>query len=131
MHNARTTSGLTRANRRVRDFRCRGRVGPRRPGLFKVVVVVFNATYETVGAKKDGKYSAAALTAFGESLETLQGEVTSNIKHQTLKTSLRENRSSKALVTPSGCATIVRASPSGRPPIRWAIPTGGTSSRMG
>ena len=29
------------------------------------------------------KYSAAALTAFGESLETLQGEVTSNIKHQT------------------------------------------------
>ena len=36
-----------------------------------------------VGAKKDGKYSAAALTAFGEPLETLQGEVTSNIKHQT------------------------------------------------
>ena len=35
----------------------------------------------TVGAKRDGKYSAAALTAFGESLETLQGEVTSNIKH--------------------------------------------------
>ena len=37
----------------------------------------------TVGSKSNGKYSAAALTAFGESLETLQGEVTSNIKHQT------------------------------------------------
>ena len=35
----------------------------------------------TVGSKSNGKYSAAALTAFGESLETLQGEVTSNIKH--------------------------------------------------
>ncbi len=37
----------------------------------------------TVGAKSNGKYSAAALTAFGESLETLQCEATSNIKHQT------------------------------------------------
>ncbi len=37
----------------------------------------------TVGSKSNGKYSAAALTAFGESLETLQGEVTSNFKHQT------------------------------------------------
>ena len=37
----------------------------------------------TVGAKSNGKYSAAALTAFGEPLETLQGEVTSSIKHQT------------------------------------------------
>ncbi len=35
----------------------------------------------TVGSKSNGKYSAAALTAFGESLETLKGEVTSNIKH--------------------------------------------------
>ena len=35
-----------------------------------------------VGAKNDGKYSAAALTAFGESLETLQGEVTSDIKQR-------------------------------------------------
>ena len=37
----------------------------------------------TVGSKSNGKYSAAALTAFGEPLETLQGEVTSSIKHQT------------------------------------------------
>ena len=37
----------------------------------------------TVGSRKDGKYSAAALTAFGESLETLQCEATSNFKHQT------------------------------------------------
>ena len=35
----------------------------------------------TVFSKSNGKYSAAALTAFGESLETLKGEVTSNIKH--------------------------------------------------
>ena len=34
----------------------------------------------TVGSKSNGKYSAAALTAFGEPLETLQGEVTSSIK---------------------------------------------------
>ncbi len=37
----------------------------------------------TVGSKSNGKYTAAALTTFGESLETLQGEVTSNFKHQT------------------------------------------------
>jgi len=37
----------------------------------------------TVGAKKDGKYSAAVLTAFGETLETPQCEATSNFKHQT------------------------------------------------
>jgi hypothetical protein len=37
----------------------------------------------TVGSKSNGKYSAAALTAFGEPLETLHGEVTSNFKHQT------------------------------------------------
>ena len=37
----------------------------------------------TVGAKKDGKYSAAALTAFGEPFADMSGEATSNIKHQT------------------------------------------------
>ena len=37
----------------------------------------------TVGSKQGGKYFAAALTAFGESLETLQCEATSNFKHQT------------------------------------------------
>ena len=37
----------------------------------------------TVGSKSNGKYSAAVLTAFGESFETLQCEATSNIKHQT------------------------------------------------
>ena len=66
MNNARTTSRRSRANRRVHQFRSRGRVRPRRLGLSKVVV--FNATYETVGAKKDGKYFAAALSAFGEDL---------------------------------------------------------------
>ena len=75
-----------RANRRAHQFRSRGRVRPRRLGLSKVVDVVSitnDAIGTTVGAKSNDKYSAAALTAFGESLETLQGEVTSNIKHQT------------------------------------------------
>ena len=69
MHNARTTSGLTRANRRTRGLPCRGRVSPRRLGLSKVVDVVSitnDALGTTVGAKKDGKYSAAVLSAFGE-----------------------------------------------------------------
>ena len=86
MDNARTTLILTRANRRARALRCRGRVRPRRPGLSKVVDVVSNsndALGTTVGSKSNGKYSAAVLSAFGESLETLQCEATSNFKHQT------------------------------------------------
>lgn len=43
MNNARTTLIRTRANRRAQGLRCRGRVRPRRPGLSKVVDVVFNA----------------------------------------------------------------------------------------
>ena len=86
MDNARTTSSRSRANRRARGLPCRGRVRPRRPGLSKVVDVVSNSTDAlgtTVGAKKDGQYSAAVLSAFSETLETLQCEATSNFKHQT------------------------------------------------
>lgn len=86
MDNTRTTSSLSRANRRAQGCRCRGRVRPRRPVLSKVVDVVSNsndALGTTVGAKKDGKYSAAVLTAFGETLETPQCEATSNFKLQT------------------------------------------------
>ena len=43
MDNARTTLVRTRANRRAWSLTCRGRVSPRRPGLSKVVDVVFNA----------------------------------------------------------------------------------------
>ena len=60
-----------RANRRAWDLCSRGRVSPRRLGLSKVVDVVSNsndALGTTVGAKRDGQYSAAALTAFGENL---------------------------------------------------------------
>ena len=58
-----------RANRRAHPFRCRGQVRPRRPVLSKVVDVVFNdALGSTVGSKKDGKYAAVVLTAFGENL---------------------------------------------------------------
>ena len=86
MDNERTTLILTRANRRAHLFRCRGRVRPRRLGLSKVVDVVSNsndALGTTIGSKSNGKYSAAVLTAFGETLETLQCEATSNFKHQT------------------------------------------------
>ncbi len=54
--------------------------------LSKVVDVVSNSTDAlgtTIGVKKDGKYSAAVLSAFGESLETQRCEATSNFKHQT------------------------------------------------
>ena len=60
-----------RANRRAWDLCSRGRVSPRRLGLSKVVDVVSNsndALGTTVGSKSNGKYSAAALTAFGENL---------------------------------------------------------------
>lgn len=69
MDNARTTSSLARARRRARGFSSRGRVRPRRLGLSKVVDVVSitnDALGTTVGSKSNGKYSAAALTAFGE-----------------------------------------------------------------
>ena len=67
MDNSRTTLILTRANRRARALRCRGRVRPRRPGLSKVVDVVSNsngALGTTVVAKKDGKYFATCTTNF-------------------------------------------------------------------
>ena len=60
-----------RANRRARSLTCRGRARPRRLGLSKVVDVVSNsndALGTTLGFKSNGKYSAAALTAFGEDL---------------------------------------------------------------
>ena len=65
MDNSRTTSNRSRANRRAHPFRCRGRVRPRRPGLSKVVDVVFNsndALGTTVGSKFNGKYSAVRET---------------------------------------------------------------------
>ena len=73
--------GEPRAKRSAR----RVRKGPRgNPVASSKGTSYFNdALGTTIGSKKDGKYSAAALTAFGESLETLQGEVTSNFKHQT------------------------------------------------
>ena len=86
MDNARTTSSLTRANRRARGLSSRGRVRPRRPVLSKVVDVVSNsndALGTTVGSKSNGKYSPAVLSAFGETLETPQCEATSDFKHQT------------------------------------------------
>ena len=86
MDNTRTTSSRARANRRAQGSRCRGQVRPRRQVLPKVVDVVSNtndALGTTIGAKKDGKYSAAVLSAFGESLETQHCEATSNFKHQT------------------------------------------------
>ena len=63
----------------------RDRKGPRgNPVVSSKGTSYFNdALGTTIGAKKDGKYSAAVLTAFGESLETLQCEATSNFKHQT------------------------------------------------
>jgi len=85
MDNARTTSSRSRANRRARNFPCRGRVRPRRLGLSKVVDVVSitnDALGTTVGSKSNGKYSAAVLTAFGESLETQQCEATSNFNQR-------------------------------------------------
>ena len=69
MDNTRTTSSLARARRRARVLSSRGRVRPRRLGLSKVVDVVSNtndALGTTVGSKYNGKYSAAALTAFDE-----------------------------------------------------------------
>ena len=72
MNNARTTSSRSRANRRAQGSRCRERVRPRRLVLSKVVDVVSNsncALGTTVGSKSNGKYSAAVLSAFGESLE--------------------------------------------------------------
>ena len=68
MDNSRTTYSRPRANRRAQGFSCRGRVSPRRPVLSKVVDVVFNANYTTVGSKSNGKCSAVVLTAFGENL---------------------------------------------------------------
>ena len=71
MNNIWKTSSRSRANRRARALRCRGRVSPRRLGLSKVVDVVSNtndALGTTGGSKSNGKYSAAVLTAFGESL---------------------------------------------------------------
>ena len=55
MYNTRTTLAMSRANRRAHPFRCRGRVSPRRPGLSKVVAVVFNAN----GA--DGQLASATV----------------------------------------------------------------------
>ena len=73
--------GEPRAERRAR----RARKGPRgNPVASSKGTSYFNdALGTTVGSKSNGKYSAAALTAFGESLETLQCEATSNFKHQT------------------------------------------------
>ena len=45
MNNARTTSSRSRANRRARGLRCRGRVRLRRPVLSKVVDVVSNTNH--------------------------------------------------------------------------------------
>ena len=81
MDNARTTLILTRANRRARGFRCRGRVRPRRLELSKVVDVVSNSNYAlgtTVGAKSNGKYSAAVLSAFGENLAASEPRATNH-----------------------------------------------------
>ena len=85
MDNTRTTSSRARANRRAQGSRCRGRVRPRRPVLSKVVDVVSNSNDvlgTTVGSKSNGKYSASVLTAFGETLETLQCEATSNFNQR-------------------------------------------------
>ena len=75
MDNARTTVTRPRANRRARVLSSRGRVRPRRLGLSKVVDVVSNSNDmlgTTVGSKKDGKYSPAVLSAFGENHLTTQ-----------------------------------------------------------
>ena len=71
--------GEPRAERRAR----RAREGPRgNPVASSKGLSYFNDMLgTTVGSKQGGKYSAVAPMAFGESLETLQGEVTSNIKH--------------------------------------------------
>ncbi len=73
--------GEPRAKRRAR----RARKGPRgNPVASSNGTSYFNDVLgTTVGSKQSGKYSAAVLSAFGESLETLQGEATSNFKHQT------------------------------------------------
>ena len=82
--------GKPRATRSAR----RARKGPRgNPVATSKGTSYFNDALGTTVGSWEGrassrpgsglKYSAAALTAFGESLETLQGEVTSNIKHQT------------------------------------------------
>ena len=72
------------------------------------------------------KYSAAALTAFGEDLTATSAGGSSRSPLPVPRSSL-ENRSSKACATHSSCATTARASPCGRPPIRWATRMAGTS----
>ncbi len=80
MYNTRTTSSLARANRRARVLSSRGRVSPRRKMLSNVVDVdsiINDALGTTVGSwegrassrpESGLKYSAAALTAFGENV---------------------------------------------------------------
>jgi len=76
--------GLALIQRGDEQFMNEPHVGGGNPVASSKGTSYFNdALGTTVGSKSSGKYSAAALTAFGEPLETLQGEVTSNIKHQT------------------------------------------------
>ena len=77
--------GLALVRRNDEHFVNEPHVGGGNPVASSKGTSYFNdALGTTVGAKKDAKYSAAALTAFGESLETLQCEAASNFKHQTL-----------------------------------------------
>ena len=76
--------GLALIQRGDEQFMNEPHVGGGNPVASSKGTSYFNdALGTTVGSKSNGKYSAAALTAFGEPLETLQGEVTSSIKHQT------------------------------------------------
>ena len=71
--------GLALIQRGEEQFMNEPHVGGGNPVASSKGTSYFNdALGTTVGAKKDGKYSAAALTAFGESFAD-----TSNIKHQT------------------------------------------------
>ena len=104
--------GLALVKRGGESFVNEPHVGGGNPVASSKGTTYFNdALGTTVGAKKDGKYSAAALTAFGEDLSVNSSGESSRspfpvphspfpIPHSSL-----ENRSSKASATPSSCAT--------------------------
>ena len=76
--------GLALIQRADEQFMNEPHVGGGNPVASSTGTSYFNdALGTTVGSKQGGKYSAAALTAFGESFEDIGDEATSNFKHQT------------------------------------------------
>ena len=81
----------------------------------------------TVGSKSNGKYSAAALSAFGEDISDSSSRSPFPVPSSPFFTG---KPTSRASATHSSCATTARVSRSGRPPTPWAILTAGISSRI-